>query len=122
MSDLVLERRSQTDDSIIVAPTNRIMIMFTPPIDEDYWRYRVRVADGQAVVGFQKFFTIGIGFAIETNWNTNLPWHMSAEEIFEHIRANKGSDSISDVDCIEAIRMIQAAIKEDGPPQGPPDI
>jgi hypothetical protein len=109
MSELVLERRGQEGKTVRAGS-----ISLTPPIDEDYWAYRVKVSDKQAIVAFPKFMTIGIGFAVEKDWNTNLPWTCTAEEIFSHINHNKGSKRISDGDCIEAIRLIQAAIREDG--------
>lgn len=88
--------------------------MITPPIEESYWRYRVRLTDEQAILGFPKFGMIGIGFAREDDdWNTNLPSSVGAREIFAHIACNKGDDSISDADCIEAIEMIQVAVADD---------
>lgn len=115
MSNLVLERRDQVNKTPIVNTGGGGMVMLTPPIDEDYWSYRVKLGKrGQAIVGFPKFFTTGIGFAIEDrDPNTNLPWTTDARAILEHIRVNKGR-GIPDADCIEAIEMIQAAIEEDG--------
>lgn len=83
------------------------LIAFTPPIDEDYWLFRVPLSDNQAIVGFPKFWTIGIGFQVEEDWNTNLPFSCDAEEIYKHIAHNKGDDSISDDACIDAIKLIQ---------------
>lgn len=108
MAELTLERKSQQDLTPQIGP-----ISLTPPIDEDYWEYRVRLSDTQAIVGFPKFSTIGIGFAQEEDWNTNLPYTCKAEEIFEHIEHNKGDEAISDADCIEAIRLVQQAATED---------
>jgi len=105
---LVLERKDQADETPTVGA-----ISMTPPITEDYWTYRVVVADGQAIVGFPKFNTIGIGFAVEEDWNTNLPYSVAAEELLEHIGHNRGSDDISDETCLEAIRLIQAAARAD---------
>jgi hypothetical protein len=85
--------------------------MITPPIDEEYWAYRVKLGDAQAIVGFPKFMTIGIGFANEEDWNTNLPWSCDAEEIYDHIAHNKGDESISREDCVAAIQMIQGAVQ-----------
>jgi hypothetical protein len=107
-SELTLERRDQADRTVRLGGG-----MMTPPIDEGYWSYRVRVGGRQAVVGFPKFGTIGIGFAVEDDWNTNFPYTCEAEEIFQHTRHNKGDDSIPDADCREAIRMIQAAARGD---------
>jgi hypothetical protein len=103
---LVLETRSQQDKTVHAGPA-----MITPLIDEDYWQYRVRLSAAQAIVGFPKFFTTGIGFAQEEDWNTNLPYTCDAEKIYDHIAHNKGDDSISREDCIAAIRLIQDAAR-----------
>lgn len=108
MTELILESRTQPNQT----PTYG-GLMLTPPIGEDYWEYRVRVADGQAIVGFPKFFTVGIGFAVEEDWNTNLPYTCTAEEIYEHIEHNRGDESITREDCLAAIRMIQQAVAAD---------
>lgn len=51
------------------------LVMFTPPLDDEYWLFRVKLTDKQAIVGFPKFGTIGIGFQVEDyDWNTNLPF------------------------------------------------
>lgn len=107
MTNLVLEHKGQPNETVQLGPA-----MITPPIDEDYWAFRVRLSERQSIVGFPKFMTIGIGFAVEEDWNTNLPYTCSAEEIYEHIARNKGDDSISREDCIEAIRLIQQAALE----------
>lgn len=89
------------------------LILLTPPIGENYWSYRVALSEKQAIIAFPKFGTIGIGFEKEEyDWNTNLPYRCDAEEIFRHIHKNKGDKSISDADCILAIKMIQEAIIE----------
>lgn len=106
--NLQLERRNQEDRTAYIGP-----VVLTPSIDEDYWRYRVRLSDSQAIVGFPKFSTIGIGFAVEEDWNTNLPWTCEAQEILEHIRHNKGNDTITDREVLEAIVMVQEAVAED---------
>lgn len=109
MTELVLESRTQLDGTVKVGPA-----MLTPSLGEDYWAYRVMLSDRQAIVGFPKFFTIGIGFAVEEDdWNTNLPYTCDTEEILQHIRCNKGDESISDEDCLAAIRLIQGAVRAD---------
>ncbi len=146
---LTLETRDQEDRTVIlrgepqpraergeprakpVAVTPGVALM-TPEVSEDYWQYRVRLTDKQAVLGFPKFMTIGIGFAVEAaDWNTNLPFQAPAKKILEHIRVNKGDDAILDADVLKAIRMIQAAAKEfysrkimtpRRPPGGPAEI
>lgn len=105
MHELKLETRDQDNLTPTAGP-----VMLTPPISEDYWSYRVRVADGQAIVAFPKFGVIGIGFAVEEDWNTNLPSDCSAEEIYDHIEHNRGDESITRETCVAAIRMIQDAI------------
>lgn len=107
---LVLETKSQPNLTP-EADFGGGALAMTPPIDEDYWLYRVRLSDTQAIVGFPKFSTIGIGFAREEDWNTNLPYTCSAEDIWRHIAHNKGDDAIPDASCLAAIRMIQDAAK-----------
>ncbi len=106
MTELVLETKNRPTETGELHPQMAI----TPPIDEDYWQYRVRLSDAQAIVGFPKFFSIGIGFAVEEDWNTNLPYTCGTEEIYEHIEHNKGDDAISREDCLAAIRMVQDAV------------
>lgn len=106
---LRLERRDQPDETGDIGGR----IMFTPPIDENYWSYRVIVGEHQAVVGFPKFSTIGIGFAVEDDWNTNLPYTYDTLGLWEHIRHNKGDESVPDAWCIQAIRLIQHAARHD---------
>jgi hypothetical protein len=106
--ELVLETKDQDDDGAI-GPAMAI----TPSLGESYWAYRVRLSDRQAIVGFPKFSTIGIGFAVEDDWNTNFPFTVDAGETYEHIAHNKGDDSISREDCVAAIRMIQDAASAD---------
>jgi len=107
---LVLETKDQPDQTAKLGD-RKTTLLLTPPIGESYWLYRVRLTDRQAIVGFPKFFTIGIGFAAEEDWNTNLPYTCDAEEIYRHIRHNKADDTISDADCLTAIRMIQDAVR-----------
>lgn len=89
------------------------VILTTPPVDQDYWLFRVPVSNKQAIVGFPKFLTIGIGFQVEAaDWNTNLPYTIDAKQIFDHIRANKGDDSIPDELCLKAIELVQDAAQQ----------
>lgn len=107
---LTLEVREGTElDSCEFMSAQGARIAITPAIGEDFWAFRVKLSDTQAILGFPKFFTIGIGFAQESNWNTNLPYTCDAEKIFGHIEENKGDDNIPDSDCLKAIRLIQAA-------------
>lgn len=112
MVELVLERRAQEDTTAILAGG---AVMLTPAIDEDYWEYRVRLTKTQSVVGFPKFMTIGVGFAVEDyDWNTNLPYlNYTAEKIAEHIWKNRGSKSITRAMVIDAVQMIREAAAED---------
>jgi hypothetical protein len=109
MTDLVLERRNQDNETKQVGP-----VLITPAVDESYWAYRVKLSDRQAVVGFPKFLTIGIGFAVEDeDWNTNLPYTCDTDQILEHILVNKGDDAISNDDVRAAIVMVQDAARID---------
>lgn len=87
-------------------------ISITPPINEDYWVFRVKLYENQSIVAFPKFFTMGIGFAQEENWNTNLPYSSSAEEIYKHINVNKKYKEITKESCIEAINLIKNACEK----------
>jgi len=90
----------------------RMSVMVTPAVDEDFWMMRVPVSDKQAIVLFPKFGTFGIGFQDEgDDWNTNLPYKEKTQRIYDHIKNNKGDDSISDKTCLDAIRMLQNEIK-----------
>ena len=119
---LELERRKQRDETPVYVnrETGLAVGESTPPIDEGYWAYRVKLSDTQAIVGFPKFGTIGIGFAVEEDWNSNLPYGIETEDIFRHIAHNKGDDSISDDDVREAIRLVQEAAREDRQDTTPP--
>lgn len=106
---LTLERKNQEPGGIALGGA----LMITPALDEDYWEYRVKVSDSQAILGFPKFGTVGIGFAQEEDWNTNLPYKCDTDEIYAHIAHNKGDDSIPDERCQDAIGMIQEAVLKD---------
>ena len=112
---LVLERKSQDDSSGRVS--ERVLI--TPAIGADYWSYRVDVGGGQAVLGFPKFGTIGVGFAVEDDWNTNLPYRCETDEIFEHIKHNRKPSTASDDEIKQAIELIcEAAATDTGVERG----
>lgn len=106
--ELTLERRTEANRTAVVGP-----VSVSPSVDEDYWAYRVRLSDTQAVLGFPKHSTVGIGFAVEEDWNSNLPFTCGTTEIFEHIRHNKGDDAIEDDAVVAAIRMIREAVAAD---------
>lgn len=86
--ELRLERRSQVDKTPAIKISENSTALLTPAISSDYWAYRVRLNDRQAVIGFPKFGTIGIGFAVEEDWNTNLPYTCHTIEIVSHIWHN----------------------------------
>lgn len=88
-----------------------------PPIDENWWLWRVAVSENQAIVAFPKFGSIGCGFQKEEDWNTNLPISEAAEDIYEHIKHNKGDDTIPKARCIKAIEMIQEVVAKHFPRQ-----
>ncbi len=109
MSTLTVERKAQENETPRFGG-----LMLTPKLGEAYWSYRVLLSNRQAIVAFPKFTTIGVGFAIEEeDWNTNLPYTCDAVEILEHIKENKGDESIPDEDCVAAIKLIQDAIVQD---------
>ena len=111
--ELILERKNQPNQTGVVPLGEKSAALITPPIDEDYWEYRVQVTPEQAVVGFPKYVTIGIGFAVEEgSWNTNLPYNYDAERIAKHIDINRPK-GLRRATVVKAIRLIQAAAHED---------
>lgn len=98
---LQLEARASLAD-----PSEGSRVMVTPPITEDYWLARVQVGGGQALVAFPKFGTIGIGFAQEEDWNTNLPYTSPAAGIWNHIKHNRGAATATEAECLQAISML----------------
>lgn len=90
----------------------RTGIHITPPITKDFWLMRVPVSDKQAIVVFPKFGLYGVGFQLETNWNVNLPTRVPAGLILEHIKENKGDETIPDERCLLAIYMLQERVRE----------
>lgn len=95
------------DENVIALPSGAKVFAF-PHGGAGNWAFRVMVSRTQAIIGFSKFFTIGIGFMNETDWNTNLPCSCDAMEILDHIRVNKG-EHISDQRCLEAIELVREA-------------
>ena len=87
--------------SIVIAPLE---------LNESYWLYRVKLFKDQAIIAFPKFSTVAIGFAQETDWNTNLPYKCSTEVIYSHIKQNKKYNEITDDECLTAIKLIQRTI------------
>jgi len=106
--ELVLEANEAHMDKTVRLPG---MVM-TPPIDSSYWLFRVQLYKDQAIVGFKKFGTIGIGFAREEDWNTNFPCSCSVEEIYDHIEHNKEYEEISKEEVLEAITLVRDAALE----------
>jgi hypothetical protein len=84
-------------------------LAMTPPIDKDYWTFRVKLHKDQAVIAFPKFGTMGIGFAIEEDWNTNLPFRCKTEEICKHIWRNRKYEQITEYKVKRAIKILQKA-------------
>lgn len=88
-----------------------VTIMATPPINEDYWVFRVKLHEDQSVIAFPKFGTMGIGFAQEEDWNTNLPYQSETEKICDHIWVNHKHPEITKETTLKAIKMLQDASK-----------
>jgi hypothetical protein len=93
-------------DTFLIGKTG---ISVTPPLDEDYWVFRIKLHREQSLVAFPKFGTIGIGFAVEKDWNTNLPYSCDTDVIYNHIKHNKKYKAITEETCIEAIEILKKA-------------
>ena len=110
--ELKLEYRNTFKETNTNFKISNTKIMVTPPINEDYWVFRVRLYKDQSVIAFPKFGLMGIGFAIEEDdWNVNLPSNAKAEEICEHIWDNHKYDEITKEQCTEAIEILRKASK-----------
>ena len=78
-------------------------------VDEDYFLFRVHLYENQYVLAFPKFGTIGIGFAQEEDWNTNLPYTCETMKIYNHIKHNKKYKEIKRSEVLKAIELLQVA-------------
>jgi len=112
MRKLVVEYKKGFEPSKDSINAGGVLIMFTPAINEDYWIMRIKLYRNQALIAFPKFGLIGVGFAKEINWNTNLPYSVPAERLYQHIAVNKKYNQITKAHCLKAIKMLQAACKQ----------
>ena len=118
MKKLVVEYKEGFQPSKDCINTGKVIIMFTPDIDEDYWIMRVKLYHDkkldkdQSIVAFPKFGMIGIGFAIESDWNTNLPYQTDTERLYNWIKRNKKYRAITKQTCLEGLKMLQEACKK----------
>jgi hypothetical protein len=112
MRKLVVEYKEGFQPSKDCIDTGKVIIMFTPAINKDYWIMRIKLYKNQALVAFPKFGLIGVGFAIESDWNTNLPYQTSPQRLYEHIKVNKKYDQLTRERCIEGLKLLQAACKQ----------
>lgn len=88
----------------------QVVAMITPDINEDYYLLRVHMYKDQYINAFPKMATIGIGFAIEKDWNVNLRYQNKAEIIANHIFHNRKYKQITKKMVIEAIQLLQKEI------------
>ena len=100
---LTLEQQAAQDRQLIPG------VFITPPINEEYWTFRVQVSGDNAIVAFPKFTGFGVGFQHEEDWNTNLPYTCSTEEIYQHIKHN--GPGIPKATVLQAIEMVQRAVR-----------
>lgn len=99
-----LERKDSKDNTRIPG-TN----LYVSHGSDGNWSYRVKLTKKQSIIGFKKFGTVGIGFSEEVDGNTNLPISCSTEEIYNHIKENKGDKKIRKEHCLKAINLIKDA-------------
>ena len=112
MKKLVVEYKKGFEPSKDTIDTGSVLIMFTPAIDKDYYIMRVKLYKDQSLIAFPKFNLIGVGFAIESDWNTNLPYQTDTERLYEHIKINKKYRAITKQMCLEGLKLLQAACKK----------
>jgi hypothetical protein len=109
MKNLVVEYKKGFEPSKDCIYTGRGVIMFTPAINKEYYIMRVNLYKDQSLVAFPKFGLIGIGFAQESDWNTNLPYQTDIEYLYKHIRCNKKYKAITKQMCLEGLKLLQEA-------------
>jgi len=109
MKKLKLEYNCGEEKSNDIIKVGNVQVMFTPNISEEYWVFRIKLFKDQSLLAFRKFTTLGIGFAQEEDWNTNLPYNCDANQIYDHIKINKKYKQITKTMCIEAIKLLQEA-------------
>lgn len=120
MKKLLLEINDIEDQTGSILVPNGI-VMTTPPIGENYWLFRVRLYKDQAILAFPKFSLLGVGFALEEDWNRNLPidnrsTDSDLEEIWSWIRCNKKYPQITKKIGMEALKLIRTAYDRFGKP------
>lgn len=116
IDELMLLRRIDVADDTMIDFGGGVSIGIGRGGDEDYWAYRVQLTDKQAVIGFPKFGTIGVGFLRENDdWNSNLPYSSPVVMIADHIRRNRFVDGedIPRANVERALTMIRDAVGED---------
>lgn len=76
------------------------------------WLFRVKVSDGQAVIGYPRLSTIGVGFAVESDddFGVDAPYDLGVEEIWAAIRVNAGG--VPEGLAVQAIRIVADAAAE----------
>jgi hypothetical protein len=111
MKKLVVEYKEGFQPSNDTIKTNGGIIMFTPDIDKDYYIMKVNLYKDQALVAFPKFGLIGVGFALESDWNTNLPYQTDTERLYNWIKRNKKYRAITKQTCLEGLKLLQDACK-----------
>lgn len=109
MKNFELEFRNEFKKKQDTFQVGRTTIMMTPPLDDDYWVFRIVLHKEQALVAFPKFGTMGIGFTEEEDWNTNLPYSCEADKIAKHIWKNRKYPEITKKILIEAIEVLRKA-------------
>jgi hypothetical protein len=112
MKNLTVEYKKGFEPSKDAINTGKVLIMFTPDISEDYWLMRVVLYKDQSLVAFPKFTLIGIGFAQESDWNTNLPYQTETERLYNWIKRNKKYRAITKAMCLEGLKLLQEACKK----------
>lgn len=111
--ELILERKEQANRTVSIPLGGGTVMEVGPTGSEQYWEYRVKVSEDQAIVGFPKYSTIGIGFAVEKDWNSNLPFRViSAEKIAKHIDRNRPKGMRRAL-VVRAIQMVREAAAKD---------
>lgn len=115
LDDLMVVRRTDVADQTMINVGGGMSVGVGRAGSDDYWAYRVQLTDQQALIGFPKFGTIGVGFLVEEDWNSNLPYASRVSMVADHIGHNRFVDGV-DIPrphVERAIALIRDAAGED---------
>lgn len=87
------------------------LLMMTAPLGSDCWLFRVTLEKKLVLAAVPQFGGVNICLQAKDAGDCNMPYESDAAKILRAFRA-RVKKSVADGRCLEAIRMLQAAVKE----------